>query len=86
MASLVGSGGVVQAFEPNPRLVGLLRRALHRNRLPQVKLHEFGLGPAGSTLELRVPQSDTGEGSFGRNRDTEDCLSVQASASARWTM
>lgn len=79
MASLVGNGGVVHAFEPNPRLVGLLRRALHRNCLPQVKLHEFGLGPAEATLELRVPRSDTGEGSFVRNRDTEDCLSVQVS-------
>ena len=77
MASLVGDGGVVHAFEPNPRLIGLLRRALDRNCLPQVKLHEFGLGPAESTLELRVPGRDTGEGSFVWNKDTEDCLSVQ---------
>ena len=77
MASLVGSGGVVHAFEPNPRLVGLLRRAIDRNSLAQVKLHEFGLGPAESTLELRVPGTNTGEGSFVRNRDTEDCLSVK---------
>lgn len=77
MASLVGSGGTVHAFEPNPRLVGLLRRALDRNSLPQVKLHEFGLGPAESTLELRIPRSDTGEGSFVWKRETEDCLSVQ---------
>lgn len=77
MASLVGDDGVVHAFEPNPRLIGLLRRGLDRNCLPQVKLHEFGLGPAESTLELRVPRSDTGEGSFVWNKDTEDCLSVQ---------
>jgi FkbM family methyltransferase len=77
MASLVGGGGVVHAFEPNPRLIGLLRRALDRNCLPQVKLHEFGLGPAESTLELRIPRSDTGEGSFVLNRDTGNCLSVQ---------
>jgi FkbM family methyltransferase len=77
MAKLVGGDGVVHAFEPNPRVVGLLRRALERNCLPQVKLHEFGLGPAESTLELRVPRSDTGEGSFVRNRETNDCLSVQ---------
>src|SRR5580704_11964145 len=77
MASLVGSGGVVHAFEPNPRLVGLLRRALHRNRLPQVKLHEFGLGPAESTLELLVPRSDTGQGSFVRNWTNEGCTPVQ---------
>jgi FkbM family methyltransferase len=77
MASLVGSGGVVHAFEPNPRLVGLLRRAIHRNRLPQVKLHEFGLGPEESTLELRVPSSDTGEGSFVRTWNTEDCFPIQ---------
>jgi FkbM family methyltransferase len=77
MASLVGSGGAVHAFEPNPRLVGLLRRALHRNCLTQVKLHEFGLGPAESTLELRVPRDSTGDGSLVYNRDTEDCLSVR---------
>ena len=77
MASLVGGGGVVHAFEPNPRLIGLLRRALDRNRLPQVKLHEFGLGPAESMLELRVPLSDTGEGSFVWKRDTEDCVSLR---------
>jgi FkbM family methyltransferase len=77
MASLVGSGGVVHAFEPNPRLVGLLRRSLHRNCMPQVKLHEFGLGPAESTLELFVPRSDTGQGSFARNWSKEDCVPVQ---------
>lgn len=85
MASLVGRSGMVHAFEPNPRLVGLLSRAIDRNCLPQVKLHEFGLGPEESTLELRIPQSNTGEGSFVHNRDMEDCLSVQ-SASAPWTM
>jgi FkbM family methyltransferase len=77
MASLVGSGGVVHAFEPNPRLVGLLRRALHQNRLPQVKLHEFGLGPAESTLELLVPPSDTGQASFVRSWSKEDCNPVR---------
>lgn len=77
MASLVGSSGAVHAFEPNPRLVELLRRTLDRNCLPQVKLHEFGLGPTESTLELRVPLSDTGEGSLVRNRATEECISVQ---------
>ena len=79
IASLVGRGGIVHAFEPNPRLVGLLRRALDRNCLPQVKLHEFGLGPAESTLELRVPRSDTGEGSFVRTWNSEDCISVPVS-------
>jgi FkbM family methyltransferase len=77
MASLVGSGGVVHAFEPNPRLVGLLRRALHQNCLPQVKLHEFGLGPAESTLELLVPLSDTGQASFVRSWSQEDCTPVR---------
>jgi FkbM family methyltransferase len=77
LAHLVGDGGVVHAFEPNPRLIGFLQRALERNCLPQVKLHEFGLGPAESTLELRIPRSDTGEGSFVLNSDTENCLSVK---------
>jgi FkbM family methyltransferase len=77
MASLVGSGGVVHAFEPNPRLVGLLRRTLDRNHLPQVKLHEFGLGSEESTLELLVPPSDTGRGSFVGDWSTEDRISVR---------
>jgi FkbM family methyltransferase len=77
MASIVGSNGVVHAFEPNPRLVGLLRRALDRNLLPQVKLHEFGLGPAESTLDLLVPRSDTGGGSFVRTWSKEDRAAVQ---------
>jgi FkbM family methyltransferase len=77
MASLVGRSGVVHAFEPNPTLVGFLRRTLDRNCLPQVKLHEFALGPAESSLELRVPRSNAGEGSLVRNIDAKDCLSVQ---------
>jgi FkbM family methyltransferase len=79
MARLVGSGGVVHAFEPNPRLVGMLRQALRRNCLPQVKLHDFGLGPAEASMELRVPRSDTGGGSFVHNWVAEDCRSVQVS-------
>jgi FkbM family methyltransferase len=77
MANLVGSDGVVHAFEPNPRLVRMLRQTLHHHSLSHVTLHEFGLGPVESMLELRVPESDTGQGSFVWIKNTEDCLSLQ---------
>lgn len=73
MAKLVGSEGRVHSFEPNPSMIGLLRQAIARNHLSNVRLHPVALGPQPATLELRIPRMNSGAASLVRNRHDSDC-------------
>lgn len=57
---LVGPGGVVHAFEPNPVAARRLRWHMARNHLTNIRCYEGGLSDATEQLELRVP----GEGNL----------------------
>ena len=60
MASRVGDGGRVIAFEPQPKLCEYLRATLNKNELPQVELMQMGLGAEKDTLQLTVPHDNAG--------------------------
>lgn len=54
-SSLVGAGGMVHAFEPNPVAIRRLRWHIARNLLTNVRCYEGGLSDASERLDLRVP-------------------------------
>jgi FkbM family methyltransferase len=64
-AWLVGPGGRVLAFEPNPVAARQLRWHVRVNRLKWVELHTVGLSNTEAELELAVPGVDNlGAGTF----------------------
>jgi FkbM family methyltransferase len=67
LASLVGSAGRVHAFEPNPRMVDLLRQSLAQRAVQNVALHAVGLGAEDAELELHVPADHAGQASLRAN-------------------
>lgn len=60
MARLVGSSGVVHAFEPNPSALNFLRQTLDRNSYRNVVLHGYALGDEEGQLTLHVPGKNEG--------------------------
>lgn len=60
LADLVGSGGQVHAFEPNPHMTGLLQRSLSVNGFSQrVQIHQLALGAESEgEVALIVPPGD----------------------------
>jgi FkbM family methyltransferase len=73
LSYLVGESGKVHAFEPNPKLQEMIEKALHRNRRSNVIVHRMALGSKDGTMELYIPQGNSGEGSLIRNRARKDC-------------
>lgn len=65
-AQLVGAGGLVHAYEPQPQVAALLRRSVQRNSFTQLQVHEVGLSDANAELELHVPFEHLGGASFNR--------------------
>jgi len=63
-AHLVGPGGQIDSFEPNPVCQGQLREMLEMNGIGQVNLHPFGLSDAEAELQLNQNHSHTGVGTF----------------------
>lgn len=57
-ASIVGSTGRVQAFEPFPKVFERLSWHVNANRLTQVTLHQMALGETPASLELLWPGQD----------------------------
>jgi FkbM family methyltransferase len=53
-ASLVGSGGSVDAFEPSPVAAGRLRESVALNQLSNVRVHETAIGDATGTTEFSI--------------------------------
>ncbi len=61
----VGAGGLVHAFEPNPRMIEQIRWHVTTNGLSQVRVHECGLSDGEDEMELRIPGQDNyGAGTF----------------------
>jgi FkbM family methyltransferase len=61
-ASFVGSNGSVIAFEPNPRLAGLVGRSLDATGVP-FTVHAVALGRETGTATLYVPDDSSGSAS-----------------------
>ena len=57
LSSLVGPGGLVHAFEINPRKIPALRETIRR--LANVTLHTFGLADCAATRTLYVPEDQS---------------------------
>lgn len=64
MAARTGSEGRVHAFEPNPKLVEMLRRTLERNLEAPITLHPVALGDAPGELPLFAPTGNDGAASL----------------------
>jgi FkbM family methyltransferase len=73
-AALVGAGGRVDAFEPNPKCQQRIRANLARNSIQHVFLHDVALGSERQTLELQVMLNHTGSGTLGRMLGEEEKL------------
>ena len=59
MGSLVGEGGIVHAFEPNPAMALRLRQSLTLNDGgPRTTLHEVALGDAEAEVRIYVPRRE----------------------------
>ena len=71
MAKFVGPTGRVHAFEPNPSMQKLLGQSIARS-YRNVTLHNFALGAEDAMLELHVPPSNVGAGSFVNHRNTSN--------------
>ncbi|MDQ3440266.1 MAG: FkbM family methyltransferase [Planctomycetota bacterium] len=63
-ARLVGEGGHVHTFEPNPVEGDRIRAALDENGIPNVTLHRMGLADARAELTLSVVSHHSGLGTF----------------------
>ncbi len=72
-ARLVGPGGTVEAFEPNPNCVALLRESLLRNAIPNVNLHALGLSDVDGALVLNLTSSHTGTATMA---EVEDAIAM----------
>jgi FkbM family methyltransferase len=76
MAKAVGSTGRVHAFEPNPKMIELLKQSIARS-FQNITLHEMALGSQDAELELHVPPTNYGAASFIRFRDALHTTSVK---------
>jgi FkbM family methyltransferase len=65
--SLVAShiAGRVIAFEPNPKMVQILRSDIARNGITNIDVHNVGLGSQPGQMTLNVPDRNHGAASFG---------------------
>jgi FkbM family methyltransferase len=63
-AQLVGPSGRVVAFEPQPRLVGALKRTLRHSPLVQVELLEVALADRPGRASFAIPDMASGAGSL----------------------
>jgi FkbM family methyltransferase len=73
-AHLVGPSGRVLAFEPNPRVLGLLQRSAAS--LPEVEIYPVALGAKEATLELAIPRRNSGAASLVHCPDSETRVPV----------
>ena len=64
LAARVGPGGQVHAFEPQPRMLGYLRKTLEMNPDLPVTLHPVALGAEEARLSMAVPEHNAGAASL----------------------
>lgn len=67
-SALVGPEGSVHAFEPQPRLVELLRASLEYNGRRNVRVHPTALGANEGEMELSISPNNAGASSFVHQR------------------
>lgn len=67
--SMVGDAGRVIAFEPQPRLAGLMRQSIQRNQIDNIEVCEMALGETDDELILSVPGVNRGSASLVRSLD-----------------
>ena len=72
LSSIVGSKGLVHAFEPNPEMCALIEQATARNNVRNIALHRVALGAQEGDLTLSVPSGNAGAASFISTRQTPD--------------
>ena len=63
-AKLVGSGGQVHSFEPQPRLAAALRASVVLNEFSQVKVHDYALSDCDTEMTLHVQDGNLGMASL----------------------
>jgi FkbM family methyltransferase len=73
---IVGSGGKVISFEPNPKPRAVFQAAIERNKISNIILQNVGLGADDGVFQLTVPKINTGEGSFGKPNYPPDLVNV----------
>jgi FkbM family methyltransferase len=61
---VVGDGGKVICFEPNPNCIKTLENETERNEIGNIFIHRCGLSDEDNMLTLSVPFINSGEGSF----------------------
>lgn len=64
MSRLVGTGGRVHSFEPNPEIIRVLTDTFKFNNVENISLYPIGLGSEKGVKELRVPFGNRGRGTF----------------------
>jgi FkbM family methyltransferase len=64
LSRIVGEGGCVHAFEPNPRTYALLLRSISANPRRNIRAHGVALGDAEAELALSVPRGNAGAASL----------------------
>ena len=72
LSSIVGTEGLVHAFEPNPEMCQLIERATTRNNVENIVLHRVALGAQDGDLTLSVPSGNAGAASLITTRQVPD--------------
>ena len=72
LSSIVGSEGLVHAFEPNPEMCLLIEQAIARNSVKNIVLHHVALGAKDGDLTLYVPSGNAGAASLITARQVPD--------------
>lgn len=80
-ASMVGSSGRVESIEPQPALVGMLRRSIAENNMQQIRVHETALGARDTVATLSIPSNNSGAASLVRRRSDDVRLPVMVQRS-----
>lgn len=70
LSSIVGSEGLVHAFEPNPEMCSLIEQSITRNSVKNIVLHHMALGAQDGDLILSVPSGNAGAASLVTARQT----------------
>jgi FkbM family methyltransferase len=80
-ADIVGEGGHVSAFEPNPANMAMLQETRALNRMSQITLHQNAVSDHASSLRFVVPPNDfvTGIGRVANEScDESELLEVES--------
>jgi len=73
-AAIVGTSGRVHAFEANPALAAIASRHAHQQGLPQLLVHDFGLGAEAATFPLRFDPEHDGGGTLRPLHDDDQTI------------